>query len=71
MTNGTGCKCARCTVRGLMAPVVLIALGALFLLGRLHWGLTFAKLWPALLLVIGIMKLAEALASTEGHQGPG
>ncbi len=70
MADRGGCKCARCTMRGLMGPVVLITLGALFLAGRLHWGLTFWKLWPALLIVIGIVKLAEALASTEGHQGP-
>jgi hypothetical protein len=52
-----------------MGPVVLITLGVLFLIGRMHWGYGFGELWPALLIVIGLMKLAEAMASSEGHQG--
>ena len=71
MANAIRCACARCTMRGLMGPVVLITLGVLFLLGRLQWGLTFWKLWPVLLIVIGVVKLAEAMASNEGHLGPG
>ena len=50
-----------------MAPAVLITLGVLFLIGRADWGYSFGKLWPALLVVIGAIKLGEALASTEGH----
>jgi hypothetical protein len=69
MANNLRCTCARCTVRGLMGPVVLITLGVLFLAGKLNWGLSFGQLWPALLIVIGLVKLAEAMASTEGHQG--
>ena len=69
MANNVRCTCARCTVRGLMGPVVLITLGVLFLIGKLKWGLGFGQLWPALLIVIGLVKLAEAMASTEGHQG--
>jgi len=69
MADEMRCACARCTMRGLMGPVVLITLGVLFLLGRFHWGLSFGKLWPALLIVIGLVKLAEAMASTEGHKG--
>lgn len=71
MANGIRCACAQCTMRGLMGPVVLITLGVLFLMGRIGWGLTFGKLWPALLIVIGLVKLAEAMASDEGHIGPG
>lgn len=71
MANGTKCKCQRCTCRGLMGPVVLITIGALFLAGRAGWGYSFGELWPVILVVIGIVKLAEALASTEGHTGPG
>ncbi len=70
MAEGTKCKCQRCVVCGLMGPVVLITIGVLFLLGRLSWGYSFGKLWPVLLIVIGAVKLAEALASTEGHSGP-
>jgi hypothetical protein len=71
MSNGTKCKCPRCTCSGLMWPVVLITIGVLFLAGHLHWGYSFSRLWPVLLIVIGLVKLAEALASTEGHIGPG
>lgn len=70
MSNGTKCRCARCTCSGLMGPVVLITLGALFLVGRLGWNYSFRNLWPVLLIAIGLVKLAEALASSEGHVGP-
>ncbi len=69
MSNGTKCKCARCTCSGLMGPVVLITLGALFLVGRLGWNYSFRNLWPVLLIAIGLVKLVEALASSEGHLG--
>ncbi len=64
------CKCRRCACSGLMGPAVLITLGALFLVGRLGWGYSFRDLWPVLLIVIGLVKLAQSLASTEGHIGP-
>jgi hypothetical protein len=45
-------------------PVVLITLGGLFLLQNYgHWGF----LWPALLIVIGIVQVLKTTASTEGH----
>ncbi len=69
MSNGTKCRCRRCTVCGLMGPAVLITVGVLFLIGRLNWGYTFWNLWPVLLIVIGAVRLAEAMASTEGHIG--
>lgn len=69
MANGVRCRCPQCTVRGLMGPVVLITLGALFLIGKFSWGYSFRELWPALLIVIGLVKLAESMASSEGHQG--
>jgi hypothetical protein len=54
----------------------LITIGALFLFGRENWMYGFGRTWPVILLVIGALKLAEALASTEGHgntplPGPG
>jgi cell wall-active antibiotic response 4TMS protein YvqF len=68
MPTATRCKCARCTCRALMGPAVLITIGVLFLLGQVHSDLGFfEKTWPILLLVIGAIKLAEALASPEGH----
>lgn len=68
MADGTRCRCRRCTISGLMGPVVLITIGVLFLMGRMHWRY-FLSLSPVLLVVIGVLKLAEALASTEGHIG--
>jgi len=53
-----------------MGPVVLITLGTLFLVGQLDWGYSFGELWPALLIVIGVVKVAEALAPATGHVGP-
>ncbi len=69
MADGTRCKCQRCTISGLMGPVVLITIGVLFLVDRIHWRYSFISLLPALLVVIGVLKLAEALASTAGHIG--
>lgn len=63
------CGCARCRCRGLMGPVILIALGVLFLLPQFVPGLHFWELWPILLIVIGVVKLLEFTASTEGHHG--
>ncbi len=67
MAAGIRCKCQRCTCNGLIAPAVLITIGVLFLVGRMNWTLSFERLWPVLLIVIGAVKLAAALASTEGH----
>jgi hypothetical protein len=70
MSNGTKCACQRCSRRGLMGPVVLITIGALFLLHQMHVpSLTFDRLWPVILLVIGVVKLLQETASTEGHTG--
>lgn len=63
------CPCARCRSRGLMGPVVLITLGTLFLIPQYVPGLRFRELWPVLLIVIGVVKLIEYSASTEGHRG--
>jgi hypothetical protein len=52
---------------GLLGPVVLVTLGVLFLIGQLHLGYGFRQLWPVLLVVIGVVKLAQAMASGEGH----
>jgi hypothetical protein len=61
------CRCARCRTRGLMGPAVLITLGVLFLIGQYGGRYRFEELWPILLIVIGLVKVGEALSSSEGH----
>lgn len=64
----TRCKCARCRVRGLMGPLMLIATGTIFLLGRFtNYG--FMKLWPLLLVLAGIVMWLQSAASNAGHTG--
>lgn len=60
------CRCARCRLRGMMAPAVLITLGVLFLMDNLG-ARGFHDTWPLLLIVIGIVKVLQYTAPTEGH----
>jgi hypothetical protein len=64
------CNCQRCSIRGLMGPAVLITVGVLFLLQQSHGFYGFGRTWPVILLVVGALKLAEALASDAGHGVP-
>lgn len=62
------CKCARCSIRSLMGPVVVTAIGILFLLSEIggsffHVGHTY----PVIFIVIGVILLASALAPMDGH----
>jgi hypothetical protein len=50
-----------------MGPAILITIGVLFLVQQFHWEYGFRKTFPIILLVIGVVKLAEALASDTGH----
>jgi hypothetical protein len=62
------CNCTNCRVRGLMGPVMLITVGVLFLIGEFtRYG--FGHLWPVLLVVSGLVILAQSMASREGHTG--
>ncbi|MEE9236028.1 MAG: DUF5668 domain-containing protein [Candidatus Acidoferrales bacterium] len=63
------CSCARCRCRGLLGPIVLITVGAVFLAGQLLHSVGFGELWPIILIVIGVVKLLESTASIEGHRG--
>jgi len=67
--GGTGCRCERCRTRKLMGPAMLVTLGVLFLLDSSS-RIGFHKTWPAILLVIGVVKLLQSNASSEGHIGP-
>jgi hypothetical protein len=67
--NKQRCPCARCRVRGLVGPVMLITVGAIFLVGE-YTRFGIGDLWPVLLVVAGLMLFVQAAASTEGHTGP-
>ena len=68
MSNRVRCACRRCTIRGLMGPAVIITVGVLFLLDQMSGGnFSFGNTYPMILIVIGIISLAAAAASSEGH----
>jgi len=64
-----GCVCEHCRTRRLMGPALLVTLGVLFLLDSVS-NIEFHKTWPAILLVIGVVKLLQSNASSSGHIGP-
>lgn len=64
-----GCMCDRCKTRKLMGPAIMMTLGVLFLLDEMS-SIDFGKTWPAILLVIGVVKLVQSNASYNGHIGP-
>ena len=55
---------------GLMFPVILIALGIMFLLDQLVPGWGIGKTWPALLVVIGVLKLMDVTRPPRPPEGP-
>jgi hypothetical protein len=67
-TYRPACVCERCRTRKLMGPAILVTLGVLFLLDNVS-NVDFGKTWPAILLVIGIVKLMQSNASSVGHAG--
>lgn len=68
MSDRNRCNCQRCTIRGLMGPTIVVTVGVLFLLAQLRGGyFEFGHTWPVILIVIGLVSLACAFASTEGH----
>ena len=68
MSNRIRCTCQRCSIRGLMGPVIVVTVGVLFLLQEMRGGyFDFGNTYPVILIVIGLMSLASAMASSEGH----
>jgi len=67
-TYQPACVCERCRTRKLMGPAILVTLGVLFLLDNVS-NVNFSKTWPAILLVIGVVKLMQSNASAAGHAG--
>jgi hypothetical protein len=71
MSNRSGCHCPRCTIRGLMGPAVLITVGVLFLLHEVRGNVfDFSNTYPFILIVIGAILLASAMAPMDGHIDP-
>jgi hypothetical protein len=71
MSDRIRCTCQRCSIRGLMGPVVVVTVGVLFLLAEMRGGFfEFWNTWPVILIVIGIISLASAFSSSEGHADP-
>jgi hypothetical protein len=51
-----------------MGPAVIITVGLLFLLDQMRGGfLSFGNTFPIILIVIGVVSLASALAPMDGH----
>jgi hypothetical protein len=48
--------------RSIRGPVLLVALGGLFMLDY-SGGVSFGRTWPVLLIVLGLLKLGEHLAT--------
>lgn len=63
------CQCERCRTRRVMFPAILVTLGLLFLLDSVS-RVGFGRTWPAILLVVGVVKLMQSNASFTGHVGP-
>ena len=63
---GMNCTCDRCRMRKIMAPAIVFTVGTLFLLQSLDV-VSFDRTWPAILLVVGVVKLLQSNASSAGH----
>jgi hypothetical protein len=64
-----GCVCERCRTHKLMGPAILVTVGIIFLLEEVS-EVGIGRTWPAILLVIGVVKLMQSNASWSGHVGP-
>ena len=55
----------------MMGPLILIVLGALLLLNNLYPEVyPFSRVWPVILIVIGIAKVLESIAHRSGGGEP-
>jgi Domain of unknown function (DUF5668)/B-box zinc finger len=63
------CPCARCRTRWLMGPSMVLLTGILFLLETTNVA-PIDRTWPAWILAVGVVKLLQSTASTEGHVAP-
>jgi hypothetical protein len=60
------CGCSHCRVRGVMGPLMLITIGAIFLAAQ-YTRYSIGDLWPVILIVAGVVLVAQSLASRTGH----
>jgi hypothetical protein len=67
MSNNVRCNCRRCTIRSLMGPAIIITIGVLFLLSEMNGDYDFWRISPVILIVVGLISLASALAPMDGH----
>lgn len=67
MSYWRSCNCARCRIRGLTGPAILITIGVIFFIGQYSWDYSFGRLWPVILIVYGVIRLLSDTASMEGH----
>jgi len=62
------CTCTRCRTRWLMGPSMVLLTGVLLLLHTTDVA-NMDRTWPAWILVVGVVKLLQSTASTQGHIG--
>ena len=56
----------------MLGPVLLIVIGVLFLLNNMYPGVfRFSRMWPVILIVIGITKVVEYIQSQIGNRKEG
>jgi len=53
-----------------MGPVILITLGAMFLLDQFIPGWGIGRTWPVLLVIIGVLKLVDSTRPPRAPRGP-
>jgi len=53
-------------MQSIMGPAILITVGVLILLDSLD-AVSFGRSWPAIILVVGVVKLLQSNASSAGH----
>src|ERR1700753_2015896 len=71
MSDNPRCHCPRCKIRSLVGPAVIVTVGVLFLLQQMRGGyFDFGNTYPVILVVIGAILLASALAPMDGHINP-
>ena len=55
----------------MLGPLLLIVIGVLFLLNNMYPGVfRFGKMWPVILIVIGLTKIIEYLQGTKEAGNP-